>query len=114
MRMRVALLRGFVLLAVIGQAHAAGFATYFAVVGPTGTVSISSGVNKATRAATGVYDVTFERLVTECGFTVSVTGATPGFASADRTSGRNVRVSTFLKNGVAHDLPSNIILVCGP
>jgi hypothetical protein len=114
MRMRAALLAIVVLVAANGHAGASGFATYFANLTATGTVSISSGVHKAERTGPGVYDVTFVRLVNDCSFTVSVTGATPGFASANRTTGRTVTVSTFLKNGVAANLPSNIILVCGP
>jgi hypothetical protein len=115
MRMRAVLLAGFVLLAaVVGQARAAGFANYFAVVTAAGAVSMSSGVISAAKTGPGVYDVTFKRLVTDCGFTASVTGPTPGFASANRKTGRIVTVSTFSKTGAAANLPSTVILICGP
>jgi hypothetical protein len=104
----------FILLAAAGQARASGFGTYYAALDANGEVSQSLGVQTTARTAAGVYDVTFKPLVNDCGFTVSVTGPTPGFASANRKTGRLITVSTFSKNGVAANLPSTIILVCGP
>jgi hypothetical protein len=114
MRIGAVLLAALAFGATTGQSHASGFATHFANLSATGAVSISSGVQTAVRAGVGVYTVTFVRVINNCGFTVSVTGPTPGYASVNRTSGRAVTVFTFLKNGTAHNLPSNIILVCGP
>src|SRR4051794_28409094 len=78
----------FLIVGASGHARATGFATFFANLSSAGAVSISSGVHKAEKTGPGVYDVTFVRLVNNCSFTVSVTGATPGFASANRTTGR--------------------------
>jgi hypothetical protein len=114
MRIGAALLTTLAIFAATGHVRASGFATYFANLSATGTVSVSSGVQTAVRSGVGVYNVTFVRLINDCGFTVSVTGPTPGYASVNRTSGRTVTVFTFLKNGTSHNLPSNIILVCGP
>jgi hypothetical protein len=112
---RAALLASVILLAsTVTQADAAGFATFFADVAPTGATSNSSGVHKTSRIAVGVYDVTFTRLVADCGYTASVSGATGGFATANRTSGRTITVSTFSKTGVATNLASNLIVVCAP
>jgi hypothetical protein len=114
MRIGAVLLTALALVVATGHARASGFATYFANLSATGAVSISSGVQTTVRAGVGVYHVTFVRRIINCVFTVSVTGPTPGYASVNRTSGRAVTVFTFLKNGTAHNLPSNIILVCGP
>src|SRR5690348_14809397 len=84
MRTKAVLLTSFVLLAAAGQARAAGFGTYYAALTATGAVSQSLGVQTTVRTGPGVYDVTFKPLVSDCGFTVSVTGPTPGFASATR------------------------------
>lgn len=115
MRTRAALVSGFLFLtAICGQASATGFATYFASLAANGSTSLSSGLRDSERTGVGTYTVTFVRPITNCGFTVSVTGATPGFASAQRTSAREATISTFSKTGVAQNLPSTIILVCGP
>lgn len=113
MRTRAILLMSFALLAA-SEARASGFGTYYAALSATVEVSKSIGVQTTARTAAGVYDVTFKPLINDCGFTVSVTGPIPGFASAERKTGRLITVSTFSKNGVAANLPSTIILVCGP
>jgi hypothetical protein len=115
MRMRTVLLSGFVLLAAIsGEARATGFATYFASLAANGATNVSSGVSATARPGLGIYTVTFTRPITNCACTVSVMGATSGFASAQRTASDEMTVRTFTTAGVAQNLPSNMILVCGP
>lgn len=102
-----------ILLAGIGSANASGFATYFAVVGATGKVAMSSGVHSATQTGVGTYAVTFNRTINTCAHVASVRSA-PGFASVKPGNSKSIVVSTYANNGVAANRAFDVIVSCAP
>jgi hypothetical protein len=100
--------------AAVSPAQAEGFATYHAVVLPTGATQIGSGVMSSTKTATGSYTVTFSRSVTGCAYFTTVRGGTPGFTAANIGTGNkdSVVVKTFSKTGAAADLSFYLLVQC--
>jgi hypothetical protein len=114
MRFGKALCAAALAAAASGSANASGFATYFAEVNLHGRVVQSSAVHVATRSGRGNYTVEFNRAVTGCASTATVTGRAPGYAVISSAAGSTIDIVTYAKTGVATDLPFNLIVTCAP
>lgn len=101
---------------VVGNAWAAGFASYFAVVTPNGATARGAGVDSSARTSAGNFEVVFTREVTACGFVASVNGANSGFAVAigDSTNANRILVKTFGTNGAPANRTFTVIVTCAP
>ena len=95
----------------------------FAVVASDGTKTRGKAVASTTRTSTGVYDVRFNRNITQCAWNGTVgVGSTPfGGSEPDSSivvSGRSgtnngLFVQTFNQSGGATDLPFLVVVICG-
>ena len=112
--------RAFVLtmaLAILAseQAGATGFASYFARISAVGVVQKSLGVANGAKTAVGIYDVTFTRAVSACGWVASVNQSLPGYATVKvGATPMILTVSTYASNGVKADRPFTLMVQCGP
>ena len=116
MTIRMALFGAALIATAVTNAHASGFATYFALVSAAGKVATSSGVASASKVATGSYLVTFSRSIKGCGFVAMIKGSSAGLATANYDAGHqaNMTVNTFSPSGAAANLPFNVIVSCAP
>jgi hypothetical protein len=96
------------------EAHASGFASYFARVSGAGNVIRSSGVSDVTHSAVGVYEVTFNRAVSSCAFVASVSAPTAAYATVNFKSAKVLTVRTFASNGAKANNDFNMMVTCGP
>ena len=82
--------------------QATGFANYFAVIRPTGTVKQGVGVVSAIRRAVGLYEIKFARPLSACAYFATILGGTPGMITAAKKGGvtDTAIVRTFSKAGV--------------
>jgi hypothetical protein len=97
-------------------AQSFGAAGYFAVVSGAGAVNRGSGVQSATRTATGMYYVEFSRSVANCSFQATTIGPVSGYATVAVFPGfaDRVRVFTFGSNGAAANRGFHLTLFCAP
>ncbi len=104
----------------ISQAIAGNAPSFFAVVDSDGTLARDLGATAAIHDGTGVYEVDFDKNVTECGYTAAIglsgtAGASdPGTVTVVGRSGtpKGVYVQTFDRKGHPMDLGFHLILAC--
>lgn len=115
MKSGASLVLGAVALAIAATAvQATGFANYFAVIRPTGTVKQGVGVVSATRRAVGLYEIKFARPLSACAYFATILGGTPGMITAAKKGGvtDTAIVRTFSKAGVRTDMTFNLLVQC--
>ncbi len=117
MRLTTGLMTCTALLAtgiIAGQARAAGFATYNAIVAATGVTLTSAGVMSSAKTATGIYEVTFGRPVNGCTLIGTLRGAAAGLiATTSKPGSPTVAVvTTFSASGVKTNQSFNLLAQC--
>ena len=97
-----------------------GVAFMSAVVAKNGALKRGSGAESAVRTVVGNYEVTFQRSIAACAWSVSIGEATPGgqielgitYGFRAVANNRTVGVQTRNPSGSLADLPFHIIVFC--
>jgi hypothetical protein len=119
MKIKIACLTALVLVAaaaLIGQAQALGYATFFARLNAAGGTVIGSGVASSSKIAVGRYEVTFNRPIQNCATLVTIEGATAAYGTARRkpASTTVLQVFTYTSTGAFADRAANVFVLCNP
>jgi hypothetical protein len=115
MRKRVmALAVSTALVPALAPAAIAQVSTYYARVTGTGAIGNSSGVHAAVHNATGLYTVTFNRDITDCGYVASIVGTASGLVSVTRTTANDLEVRIWNVTGTAANRQFAVIVTCAP
>jgi hypothetical protein len=115
--MRVAALALTAGALLLPAANAQAFSGFYAVVNSGGSVARGSGVDSATRSATGRYNITFTRSVKNCAHVASLATTTAGSAvvtAHPNPSNKILQVYTFGPTGTASNQNFTVMVSCAP
>jgi hypothetical protein len=88
--------------------------TYYARVTGPGAIGNSSGVHSAVQNATGLYTITFNRDISDCGYVASIVGTASGLINVTRTTANDLEVRTWNASGTAASRQFAVIVTCAP
>lgn len=101
--------------AMAGPAAAGtGTAEFFGAFGVDGSIRIASGVTGVSKSSTGIFVITFPRVVSQCLWTTSILGRTAGLSTIVTVSGQPTRleVRTYSAGGVLSDRIFTLAVKC--
>lgn len=91
-----------------------GNAEFWGAFGVDGSIRTASGVTSASKSSTGVFVVTFPRVVSQCLWTTSILGRTAGLSTIVTVSGQptKLEVRTFAPGGTLSDRIFTLAVKC--
>jgi len=89
----------------------AGSAPLWADVNANGFLNRSKGVDDIVKGPTGIYNISFNRDVSQCVFVATLTDSATGETSG-RHDGEDLDILTWDSTGSAANRPFNLIVVC--